>query len=92
VYDVWFRPLFAFFVIDVNSKQVMHVAVTREPSDRWVAQQLRNATPFGKGPTFIIRDRDSKYGVGFDRVAERAGIRALKTAVRAPLSQHRACP
>jgi putative transposase len=85
VYDVWFRPLFAFFVIDVNSKQVVHVAVTREPSERWVAQQLRNATPFGKGPKFIIRDRDAKFGVDFDRAANGAGIRVLKTAVRAPL-------
>jgi putative transposase len=59
--------------------------VTREPSERWVPQQLRNATPFGKGPKFIIRDRDSMYGVDFDRVARGAGIRVLKTAVRAPL-------
>src|SRR5690606_5852980 len=41
VYDVWSRPLFAFFVVDVNSKEVVHVAVTREPSERWTAQQLR---------------------------------------------------
>jgi putative transposase len=85
VHDLWFRPLFAFFVIDVNSKQVVHVAVTREPSEGWVAQQLRNASPFGKGSKFIIGDRDAKFGVDFDRVAKGAGIRVLKTAVRAPL-------
>ncbi|MFC1642681.1 helix-turn-helix domain-containing protein [Myxococcota bacterium] len=59
VYDVWFRPLFAFFVIDIKSPEVIHIAVTREPSERWTAQQLRNITPFGKGRKFIIRDRDS---------------------------------
>ncbi|HEY6723122.1 MAG TPA: hypothetical protein VI197_03795, partial [Polyangiaceae bacterium] len=37
IYDIWFRPLFAFFVIDVNTKQVIHVAVTREPTERWTA-------------------------------------------------------
>ena len=26
----------------------------------WTAQQLRNATPFGEGPQFIIRDRDHR--------------------------------
>ncbi len=57
VYDVWFRPLFACFVIDVNAKEVVHAAVTREPSERWMAQQIRNVTPFGKGPKVIIRDR-----------------------------------
>src|SRR5690606_2923158 len=39
VYDVWFRPIFAFFIVDVNTKEVVHVAVTRQPSERWTAQQ-----------------------------------------------------
>ena len=85
VYDVWFRPIFAFFIIDVNAKRVVHVATTRAPSQQWTAQQLRNATPFGHGPRFIIRDRDDKYGAVFDRVAKSAGMRVLKTAVQAPL-------
>jgi putative transposase len=85
VYDVWFRPLFAFFVINVNSKEVVHVAVTREPTERWTAQQLRNITHFGTGPQFIIRDRDSKFGADFDRAARGAGVRVLKTAILAPL-------
>ncbi len=84
-YDVWFRPLFAFFVIDVNTKQVIHVAVTREPTERWTAQQLRQATPFGAAPEFIIRDRDAKFGEDFDRVAKASRIRVLRTAIRAPL-------
>ena len=85
VYDVSFRPVFGFFVIDVNTKRVVHVAVTREPSERWTAQQLRNATPFAAGPRFVIRDRDAKFGADFDRVAKGAAIRLLKTAVQAPL-------
>jgi len=84
-YDIWFRPLFAFFVIDVNTRHVIHVAVTRAPSERWTAQQLRQLTPFGTGPEFIIRDRDAKFGSAFDRVAKSSGIRVLKTAIRAPL-------
>src|ERR1019366_9029771 len=32
VYDVWFRPIFAFFIVDVNAKRVVHVAVTRAPT------------------------------------------------------------
>jgi putative transposase len=85
VYDVCFRPLFALFVVDVNTKQVIHFAVTRAPSERWTAQQLRQLTPFGHGPQVIVRDRDSKFGTEFDRVAQGAGIRVVKTAVQAPL-------
>jgi putative transposase len=84
-YDIWFRPIFAFFVVDVNAKRVVHVGVTRAPTRAWAAQQLRNATPFGQGPQLIIRDRDDKFGAAFDRVAKGAATRVLRTAVRAPL-------
>jgi putative transposase len=84
-YDIWFRPAFAFSIVDVNAKRIVHVAVTRAPTQEWTAQQLRNATPFGQGPQFIIRDRDDKFGAVFDRVAGGAGTRVVRTAVRAPL-------
>jgi hypothetical protein len=74
-YDIWFRPIFAFFIIDVNARRVVHLAVTRTPTRQWTAQPLRNATPFGQGPKFLIRDRDDKFGPVFDRVAKGAGIR-----------------
>ncbi|MBK7583310.1 MAG: transposase [Myxococcales bacterium] len=92
-FDLWFRPLFAFFipllglprvVIELGSRKVVSVGVTCNPSSSWVAQQLRNATAFGVGPHFIIRDRDDKYGGDFDRVARGVGTRVLKTPVRAP--------
>src|SRR5215469_6674710 len=47
VTDLFFRPLFAFFVIELKSRKVVHMGVTRSPSDAWVAQQLREATPYG---------------------------------------------
>ena len=84
VYDLWFRPIFAFFLIELGSRRVVHVAVTREPTSAWIAQQMRNATPFGVGPRFIIRARDDKYGPDFDRAAHGVGARVLKTPVRAP--------
>jgi hypothetical protein len=48
-YDLFFRPLFVFIIIELESRCVGYFAVTRNPSDDWVAQQLRNATPFGEG-------------------------------------------
>ena len=86
VYDLWFRPIFAFFIIELGSRRLVHVAVTREPSSAWVTQQLRNATPFGVGPQFIIHRRDDKYGPEFDRAATGVGAGVLKTPVRAPMA------
>lgn len=81
-YDVCFRTLFVFFMIELGSRRVVHFAVTRSPSDAWVAQQLREATPFDTRPRFLIRDNDRKYGIEFARAA--SGIDILRTPICAP--------
>jgi putative transposase len=83
VTDLFFRPLFAFFLIELQSRKVIHVGVTRSPTDVWVAQQLREATPYGQVPKYLICDHDSKYGSCFRRVATTSGIKLLKTPVQA---------
>jgi putative transposase len=84
VYDWLFRPWYIFVIIELNSRKIAHTAVTRAPTDEWTAQQLREATPWGKGPKYLIRDRDKKYGLQFSRVASVSGINELKTPYRAP--------
>jgi putative transposase len=84
VTDLFFRPLFAFFLIELQSRKVIHVGVTRSPTDAWVAQQLREATPYGQEPTYLICDNDSKFGSSFLRLATTSGIKLLKTPYHAP--------
>ena len=78
VTDLFFRPLFAFFIIELKSRKVMHVNVTRSPTDLWVAQQLREATPYGQTPKYLIRDNDKKFGTNFTQVAKTSGIKELR--------------
>jgi putative transposase len=84
VTDLLFRQLYAFFIVELASRRVVHVAVTRASNAAWVAQQLREATLFRSGPKYLIRDHDSKFGTTFDRVATGAGIHILKTPIAAP--------
>jgi putative transposase len=84
VTDLFFRPLFAFFLIELQSRKVIHVGVTRSPTDSWVAQQLREATPYAQAPKYLICDHDSKYGSCFRRVATTSSIKLLKTPVHVP--------
>jgi putative transposase len=84
VTDLFFQSLFAFFIIELKSRKVIHVAVTRHPTDAWVAQRLREATPFGMAPKFLIRDNDTKFGPLFARVASTSGTKVLKTPYHAP--------
>lgn len=38
VTDLLFRPLFAVFIVGLRSRRVVHVGVTRAPTDAWAAQ------------------------------------------------------
>lgn len=67
---VFFRPIFAFVFIELATRRVSLAATKRFPSQVWVTQQLRNATPFGVAPRFLIRDRDDKFGATFDALAQ----------------------
>jgi putative transposase len=82
--DLLFRPVFALVGVELVWRRVVHVGVTRSPSDAWVAQQLREATPEGTGPRFLVDDHDAKYGPAFARVAASNGIEVIRTPVRAP--------
>jgi transposase InsO family protein len=74
--------VFIFVIIELGSRRVVHFGVTRNPTDQWTAQQLREAIPFGEKPRFLIHDNDGKFGPSFKRVA--AEIEILKTPYRAP--------
>ena len=82
VHDLLFRPLYVFVIIELHTRRIVHAAGTKNPTDEWTAQQLREATPWEDGPKYLIRDRDNKFGAHFAAVAR--GIKILKTPVRAP--------
>ena len=84
VTDLFFRPLFASFIIELKTRRVIHVGVTRYPTDPWVAQQLREATPYGQAPKYLICDNDRKFGSSFARVASTSAIEMLRTPYHAP--------
>jgi len=79
VTDLFFRSLFAFFIVELHSRRVIHVGVTRSPTGAWTAQPLREATAYGVGPKYLIQDNDGKFGVTFARVAKTSGIEILTT-------------
>ncbi len=84
VTDLFFHSLFVFFNTLLHSRRVIHVGVTRSPTDAWTAQQLREATAYGAGPKYLIRDNDGKFGVTFVRVAKTSCIQILTTPYHAP--------
>lgn len=61
--------------LHLASRRVVHVAVTRHPTQAWTAQQLRNATMDEEAPAVLLRDRDDKFGPEFDRAAQGVGTK-----------------
>jgi transposase InsO family protein len=82
VNDWLFRPWYIFVVMELKTRRIIHTGVTKYPTDEWTGQQLREATPWGKGPKYLIRDRDSKYATHFSAVA--GSIKEVETLYRTP--------
>src|SRR5262249_6388823 len=82
--DPFFPPLFALLVPQLRSRRVGPPSPSPPPTDGWVAQQLREATPFGVAPRYLVRDNDAKYGPRFEAVATGTGVAVLRTPIKAP--------
>jgi putative transposase len=79
-----FATLYVFLVFDHGRRKVMHFAITRYPSMKWVVQQLREAMPFGLQPKYLFRDNDGIYGNGVRAFLDSCGIEEVRTAYRSP--------
>jgi len=84
VYDWLFRPWYVFIVMELKTRKIIHARITKHPTDEWAAQQLREATAWGRGPKYLIRDRNSKYAARFSAVAIGSNITELQTPYRTP--------
>ena len=84
VTTVNFTTLYVFLVFDHGRRKVMHFAITRYPSMKWVVQQLREAMPFGLQPKYLFRDNDGIYGNGVRAFLDSCGMEEVRTANRSP--------
>ncbi len=60
-----FNILFVLVILHHCRRKVVHFNVTSNPSAQWTAQQVLEAFPWDTAPKYLMRDRDSIYGVFF---------------------------
>jgi transposase InsO family protein len=84
VQTVTFRTLYVLVFVGHARRELVHLNVTADPTAAWVWRQLIQATPWGRQPRYLVRDRDAVYGRNFVQRARGLGIETLLTPVRAP--------
>jgi putative transposase len=79
---------YTLFVLDLKSRRVQIVGLTRNPDAAFMVQAARRLTDavdgFLAGHRVLICDRDSKWMEGFRSRLEGAGVRIVLTPVQAP--------
>src|SRR5438874_3874015 len=76
VQTLTFKTLYVLVFIAHARRQLVHVNVTANPTSAWVWRQAIEATPWGRKPRHLLRDRAAGYGRHFRPRARRRGIRA----------------
>lgn len=82
---ICFKVLYIFIIISHDRRRIEHFAVTSNPTSAWVAQQIRDATPFEEGPEYMIHDNDTILTA--EQLQEffiNSNIKVKRTSVRSP--------
>ena len=84
VQTLTFKTLYVLVFIAHGRRELVHVNVTANPTAAWVWRQVIEATPWGRTPRHLLRDRDAVYGRDFGQRASRIGIDAVATPIASP--------
>jgi hypothetical protein len=74
-----FRTLYAFVVLEIGTRRIVHWNVTEHPTTAWTVQQFRAMVPGDQRHRFLVHDRDSVYAAAVDDAVTATGLTVLKT-------------
>lgn len=82
---IYFRILYVLVIVSHDRREIKHFAVTSHPALAWVAQQIKEATPFGLQPEYLIHDNDNIFtSKDLQEFLTNTKIKSIKTGYRSP--------
>jgi transposase InsO family protein len=82
---LYFKILYVLVIISHDRRKIEHFAVTSNPSSAWVAQQIREATPYGSAPKYLVHDNDAIFiSAYFQQFLKNTNIKSKKTGYHCP--------
>jgi transposase InsO family protein len=79
-----FKLLYGLVILRLERRRLAWTDVTANPTTDWIARQITEAFPFDEAPRYLIRDRDTAYGVAVTRRLRAMGIRDRPITPRSP--------
>ncbi len=80
-----FQVLYVLLIVSHDRRKIIHFAVTANPSSAWVIQQIREVTPYGEIPDYLIHDNDSIFtATSLRQFLENTNIKDKRTSFRSP--------
>src|SRR5881392_204971 len=70
-----FRQLYCLVILRHGRRLWVTFGVTTNPTAEWTSRQIIEAFPWDSSPRYLIRDRDTAYGVVFRQRLRAVGIR-----------------
>jgi len=80
-----FKALYVLVIMNHATRQIEHFTVTSNPNSKWLKQQIRNATPYGYKPKYLIHDNDAVFvSKDFKTFLNSCGIKSKRTSIHSP--------
>ena len=81
---IGFKLLYGLVILRLERRRIVWINVTAHPTAERIARQITEAFPWDEAPRYLIRDRDTAYGVAVTRRLRAMGIRDRPISPRSP--------
>ena len=80
-----FKIFYVLVIISHGRRKIEHFAVTEHPTAQWMIQQIREATPFGKCPEYLLHDNGKMFLASkFQQFLKNSNIKSKHTSYHSP--------